>query len=173
MVLSPAGLEAFSLDAQLQAGLVLQQVLGDLRSTVDLDSHFARMAVVGTPQRLTVDGHHFPRDQVGHRLSPGHEAPLELLRVQRGEDAAGGFVEWDSIGQLPESAEPLLFALAEEFDVDPRVGSADDGADGDGGDVQPLAPVDPGVIQRLGIIHNGRALPPSWWRLIDPAKKRS
>ena len=47
-----------------------------------VDGPLARMAVVGTPHRLTVDGHHFPRDQAGHRLGPGHEAPLELLRIQ-------------------------------------------------------------------------------------------
>ena len=53
-----------------------------------VDGPLARIAVVGTPYRLAVDGHHFPGDQVGHRLGPGHEALLELLRVQPGEDVA-------------------------------------------------------------------------------------
>ncbi len=66
------------------------------------------------------------------------------------------------MGQFQEGLEPFQLALAEQFDVDPGVGAADDGADGNGNDVQqlvPLAPVDPGVLQRPEIIHNGRALP--------------
>ena len=41
-------------------------------------------------ERRTVfpNGHHLPRQQVGHRLGPLHEAPLELLWVQPGEDIA-------------------------------------------------------------------------------------
>ena len=127
-----------------------------------VDGPLARIAVVGTPYRLAVDGHHFPGDQVGHRLGPGHEALLELLRVQPGEDVAEGVVGRDAVGQFQEGLEPFQLALAEQFDVDPGVGAADDGADGNGNDVQqlvPLAAVDPGVLQRLEIIHNGRALP--------------
>ena len=62
------------------------------------------------------------------------------------------------MGQFQEGLEPFQLALAEQFDVDPGVGAAD----GNGHDVQQLAPlaaVDPGVLQRPEIIHNGRALP--------------
>ena len=68
-----------------------------------VDGPLARIAVVGTPYRLAIDGHDFPGDQVGHRLGPGHEALLELLRVQPGEDVAEepapakAGVSWDGI----------------------------------------------------------------------------
>ena len=137
-----------------------------------VDGPLARIAVVGTPYRLAVAGHHFPGDQVGHRLGPGHEALLELLRVQPGADVAEGVVGRDAVGQFQEGLEPFQIALAEQFDVDPGVGAADDGADGNCNDVQqlvPLAPVDPGVLQRLEIIHNGRALPLSHHSPLCPS----
>ena len=37
---------------------------------------------------------------------------------------AGGVMGGDSVGQLQESPEPLLFAIAEEFDIHPVIGAA-------------------------------------------------
>ena len=45
---------------------------------------------MGTAHRLPINGHHLPRQQVGNRLGPLHETPLELLWVQPGEGVVGG-----------------------------------------------------------------------------------
>ena len=94
-----------------------------------VDGPLARIAVVGTPHRLAVDGHHFPGDQVGHRLDPGREALLELLRVQPGEDVAEepapakAGVSWEGmpLGSSKESAEPLLAVARCGIDFNPLV----------------------------------------------------
>ena len=66
------------------------------------------------------------------------------------------------MGQVQKGAEPLLLALAEHLHVNPRVGTADDRADGYGDDVQqlvPLAPVNPGILQSPKTLHD-RHTPP-------------
>ena len=40
-----------------------------------------------SPQRLAVNGHHFPLGQFAYLAHPSHEAGAELLRVQEAEDA--------------------------------------------------------------------------------------
>ena len=126
-----------------------------------MDGPLARLAVVGTAHRPAVDGRHFPWQQLGHRSGPLHETPLELLRVQPGEDLAESVVGRDAVGQFQEGPEPLFLALAGQFHVDPGVSAADDRTNCDGNDVQqlmPLAAVHPGVIQPFEIVHNEPAL---------------
>ena len=66
-------------------------------------------------------------------------------------------VSWEgnTVGQLQEGLEPLLFAVAEELDIHPVIGAADGATNGDGDDIQefvPLGAVDPGVVQRREVI---------------------
>ena len=71
----------------------------------------------------------------GQALGPGDEAILQLHRVQPGEDIAEGVVGWNAVGQLQEALKPGQFALAEKLNMDPGIGAADGGADGDGRNV--------------------------------------
>ena len=127
-----------------------------------MDGPFARPLVVGTAHRLAVNGHHLSRQQAGHRPAPFHETLLEAVRVQTGEHIAESVVGRYSLGKVKEGAEPVFLAPAEHLHVDPRVGTADDGADGYGDDVQqlvPLAPVNPGILQSSKTLHDRAALP--------------
>ena len=106
---------------------------------------------MGAAHRLAVDGHHFALGELGHGLNPLNETMLELLRIQPGEDVSEGIMGRDTVGQLQEGLEPLLFAVAEELDIHPVIGAADGATNGDGDYVQKLVPlgtVDPGVFQR-------------------------
>ena len=104
-------------------------------------------AVVGASHRLTVNGHRFPLDQLGHLAGPVHKAALELLGVQTGEHLAEGVVGRDAPRQFQEGPEPLLPAPSEHLDMHPGINAADGGANGYGYDVQqfvPLASFEPG-----------------------------
>ena len=114
--------------------------------------------VIGTAGRLAVNGHHFTRQQFGDGLGPGNEAVLQLRRVQTSEDIAEGVVGRDAVGQFQEALKPGQLALAEELDVNPGIGAADGGANGDGQDVhQFMMPgaLHPWVIQVSEMIENG------------------
>ena len=90
---------------------------------------------MGAAHRLAVDGHHLALGELGHRLDPLNKTALELLWVQPGEDIPEGVMGGDSVGQLQESPEPLLFAIAEEFDIHPVIGAANSATDGDRYDI--------------------------------------
>ena len=56
----------------------------------------------------------------------------------------------DAVGQFQEGLKPFQLALAKEFHMDPGIGSADGGADGDGYNIHQLVasgPFHPGVVQ--------------------------
>ena len=104
------------------------------------------------------------------------ETLLEAVRVQAGEHVAESVVGGYSVGQVEEGAEPFLLAFAEHLHVDPRVGTADDGADGYGDDVQqlvPLAPVNPWILHASKTLHDPAAPPLLHHSLHPPTEPRS
>ena len=112
------------------------------------------------PHRLAVDGHHLALGDLRHGLDPRHKTMLKLLRVQAGEDVSEGIMGRDAARQLQEGLEPLLFAVAEELDIHPRIGPADGATNGNGDDIQefvPLGAVDPGIVQRREVFGDGRS----------------
>jgi hypothetical protein len=103
------------------------------------DQHQRRLAVgrvVRAAQRLAIDGDRGAGGQLAHRRHPGAKAALDLRRVERGKDAAAGVGRGNPMRQGQKGAEPVVFGLAKGLDLDPRIGSADDRAQGDGHDVQ-------------------------------------
>ncbi len=113
---------------------------------------------MGAPYRLAVDGHHFALGDLGYGLDPLHETALKLLWVQAGKDVAEGIMGRDTVGQFQKGAEPILFAVAEEFDIHPRIGAANSATNGDGDDIQELVPlgaVNPGVLQPREVFGDG------------------
>ena len=115
---------------------------------------------MGAPYRLAVDGHHFALGDLGYGLDPLHETALKLLWVQSGEDVAEGIMGRDTVGQLQEGLEPLLFTVAEELDIHPRISAADGGTKGNGDDIQkfvPLGTINPRVVQRREVLGDGCA----------------
>ena len=66
--------------------------------------------------------------QFGHHPGPDHQALLEPLQTQPGEDVAEGVVGRGAVGQFKEGPEPLHFALVEQFDMEPGVGAVDGNA---------------------------------------------
>ena len=159
---SNRGMAVISVGFLLRLDLAQGHRIGRGPGADQVNRLLARPIVVRTAHCLAVDSHHLARQKGRHRLGPLHEAPLELLRVQPGENVAEGVVGRDSVGQVQKGAEPLLLALAEHLHIDPGIGAANHGADGNGHDVQqlvPLAPLYPWVLQALKMIHDRRPLP--------------
>jgi hypothetical protein len=69
---------------------------------------------------------------------------LEGLRVECVEDAFKGVMRGDSVGQFDKGFQPVDSIVSKGFDALPVVGVGDDGADGDGDDIEQemLATVD-------------------------------
>jgi hypothetical protein len=89
-----------------------------------------------------------PAARPAARRSTRGEAFLERVGVQAGEDAAERVVAGHAAGQVQERGEPRALGAAELLDLDPPVGAADHGADGDDQDVVQL--VDHVVRPRVG-----------------------
>jgi hypothetical protein len=92
--------------------------------------------VEGASKGLAVDGDDLPLGRLVQRLDPAQEALLELVGVEPLEEAAEGVMRGDAVGQVQEGLEPVVLGVAEVLDVVPGVGPGDDGADGDGDDVE-------------------------------------
>src|SRR5262245_18925089 len=75
-----------------------------------------------------------------HSVHPTDEAVLEGLRVQRGEDTVECVMRGDAILQAEEAGEPVLLGVAEQGDVVPGLGAAQNGAQGDDQDVTQQVP---------------------------------
>src|ERR1700690_4153629 len=71
--------------------------------------------------RLAVDRHHALRN-ADQRGDPGHEAALEVLRVERGEDVAEMVVRWRTVEEWPEASQKLQFHVAKPGDIDEGFG---------------------------------------------------
>jgi hypothetical protein len=78
---------------------------------------------------------------------PGAKAGLELIRIERGEDPAGGVARRDLLRRLQDCPRPCLLRPPEGLDLDSGVGSTDDRAQRDGYDVQELVPRRPAHLQ--------------------------
>src|SRR5262249_31161369 len=70
------------------------------------------------------------------RLKPLLDARNQRGRVEEGEDPAKGVVRGDAVGQVEELAEKGQFGLAEAFDIDPAVGAAESGTEGQDDDIE-------------------------------------
>ena len=95
------------------------------------------------------------------RLDPAEEAPLELVGVEPLEEAAEGVMRGDAVGQAQEGLQPGDLGVAEVLDVIPGLGPGDDGADGDGDDVEEFmepGAVDAGVGQLGEMMSDGEFL---------------
>ena len=122
-----------------------------------VDGSFLASLVIGTSGGLPVNGHHLPREQFSDGLGPGDEAVLQLHWVQAGEDIAEGVVGRNAVGQFQKALKPGQLAFAEQFYMDPGIGSADGGADGDGQNVHQFMPsgaFNPGILQLGKVIEN-------------------
>jgi hypothetical protein len=83
---------------------------------------------------------------------------LERAGVQALEDALEGVVRRDAVGQRQEGPQPVQALLAESGDLLPVVGAGDDGAQGDGDDVEQQvagAPLHARVFQRREAAKDG------------------
>ena len=67
---------------------------------------------------------------------PSLEGLLEGSWIQQAEDASEGVMRGDGIGELEKAAQPLLFGLSEFSDIGPSICTRDDGAHGDGDDIE-------------------------------------
>ena len=122
---------------------------------------FPLAPVEGAAQRLAVDGDDLALGGLVQRLDPAEEAPLELLGVEPLEEAAEGVMRGDAVGQVQEGAQPGELGVAEVLDVIPGVGPGDDGADGDGDDIEQFVEpgaVDAGVGQPGEVVGDGEFL---------------
>ncbi len=79
-----------------------------------------------------------PAGAARHRLDPPQAPTLEGGRVEGGKDPAEGVVGGNAMGQREKRSQPRLLAAAEELNVDPAVGPAQDGEHRDGHDVHQL-----------------------------------
>ena len=100
-----------------------------------VNGSFLPRPVIGASRGLAVNGHHLAGEQFRNGLGPGHEGILQLHWVEAGKDSAEGVVGWNAVGQFQKGLKPGQLAFAEQFDMDPGIGSADGGADGDRQDV--------------------------------------
>ena len=82
-----------------------------------MDRRFGVLLPAGAAQRLAVDGDDL-RGRAGQRRHPGHEAALELLGVEGGEDVAEVIVRRRAVAKRPEPAQQLDLLLAEPRDID-------------------------------------------------------
>ena len=138
--------------------LAQQEVVGRGPGVDQVQRRLALGPVEGAPEGLAVDGDDLPLGRLVQRLDPAEEAPLELVGVEPREEAAEGVVRGDAVGQGQEGLQPVVLGLAEVLDVVPGVGPGDDGADGDGHDVEQF--VEPGAVDagvgQFGEVVGGR-----------------
>ena len=91
-----------------------------------MDRRLGATFLVGAAERFTVNG-----DDVGtefrQRCDPGDEATLERLRVEGCEQIAELIVARRALLERPEAAQEIELLLAERGDLDPAVGSRQDG----------------------------------------------
>ena len=105
-----------------------------------MNGRFPRIAVVGTPQGLAVQGNHLALCHPVDAAHPVHETIPELVRINPGEHPGESVWAGNPVGQFQELPKPLILALGEQLHVVPTLGSPDNRADGHGDDVQELMP---------------------------------
>src|SRR3954447_25698449 len=87
-----------------------------------VDGRLVALLVVGSAQRLAINGDHLGCD-AGDRCHPGDETALERLSVQSGQDVAKMIVSWRAVGEWPEAAQQVALFLTKPGDVSNRLGS--------------------------------------------------
>ncbi len=96
--------------------------------------------VVGTAQRLAVDGDDLTGDHRADRGHPGAETRLERFGRQQREDASEGIVPRDAVGQLKELPKPCLLRATELCDGHPAVDAGERRRNGDDHHVEQIVP---------------------------------
>ena len=76
----------------------------------------ASLVALRAAHGLAVDRHH-PLGDPDQGRNPGHEAALELLGVQGGEDVAQMVMGWRARGERPKPAQQVELLVAEAGDV--------------------------------------------------------
>ena len=92
------------------------------------------MAVAAAADCLAIDRKH-AHDLSGNRSGPGHEAGLELDRINRPEHRGECVFGRDSVGEFEKLAEPGLPGVTKVLHVRPDTASAQYRQDGDRDDV--------------------------------------
>jgi hypothetical protein len=127
-------------------GLLPQaQVTPDGPGTDQVQRRLAVLAVVRPSKGFAVDGDVLEIQGPGDFGHPGGEASLELSWVECGEEASEGVVGGDAVGQAEKAFEPVVLGTAVLVDIDPGVGPASDGTDGEGNDIEQV--VQAGTLQ--------------------------
>ncbi len=113
-----------------------------------MKSRLASGPVVGATQGFAIDGH-LPGGRGCDRLDPVQEAALERHRIQSRKDPTERMVAGDAIGQGKKGPQPWLLCLPKCLDVDPVIGPAQHGTEGNSNDVAQamlFGPVDAWVV---------------------------
>ena len=111
----------------LRAGLGLggHEPLARGEGRDQVESIMAPLATAA-PRGLAVDGDQLGR-RAGERGDPGHEAPLEGLGVQRGEEVARMVVRGGTLGEGAQAAQKRQLARTEPGDVGEAPGPRQNG----------------------------------------------
>jgi hypothetical protein len=94
--------------------------------------------IVGAAQRFPVHSHNLMRQRRQGRAHQRQKAANERVWIETSEDATERVMRRDTTRQAQERREPVLLGCAEQLDLDPRVGSTDDGTGRDRHDGEQL-----------------------------------
>ena len=100
-----------------------------------MDGRLAGGLVVAAAERLAVDGDDLPGGDLVQRGDPAQQALLELGGLDRREDGVEPVVGGDAAAEVEELGQPGALLAAVFGDRDEVIGPGDDGAEGDGDDV--------------------------------------
>jgi hypothetical protein len=91
-------------------------------------------------------------------MQPAQQGGLQGLGLEAVEDTLEGVVRRDAVGQLQKALQPEAAFASEGFDIGPRVGTGEDGADSDGEDIGEevtFAAVEAGVVKTANMLVQG------------------
>ena len=137
-----------------------QRVLGHPRAH-QVQRTLPTLARERVPRRLAVDRHELAERALRQLAHPRHEATLEVLRVERFEDASEGVRARDAAAKIEKRRQPLVTDLGDLFDVLPTVRACDHREDRHDHDVHQrvaLGALDARVLERCEVILNAQAL---------------
>jgi len=93
-------------------------------------------------------------------LDPRQKTRLEPLGIQPSKHPAKRIVGRDAVGQFEERSQPRQLGVPEQLNLDPIIGTADDGAnrnDKDVGQRMQLRPFNPRIFQTRKVLVNRRS----------------
>jgi len=111
---------------------------------------FIGRTIIGTSQRLAINGHGLRIGELKDGMNPTGKALLELLRAQQGKHPAESIMRWYAMGQCQELLEPIFLGLGIVDDFSPVVRTTNHSANGNDNDVNELVAcfqLNPGVLQ--------------------------